>query len=145
MGRMTDQTILSAILNAIAGIPPVVGHDLALPVTEDVTIQWQNDGAANQNWQDIDLDSYYTVPGSPTRVNILYDVRDNTPGSYLFVGGVESALRVHAIGMQVANISVYGALIVPLAAGNILKVQTIAINPGDFARIWFRVIEWLYD
>ncbi|KKN22852.1 hypothetical protein LCGC14_0910820 [marine sediment metagenome] len=109
---------------------------------DSTVIQWQTDGAANNNYQDIDLDSYFTVPANTVAAALTMETRDGVL-NLLYFGATETDLQNYVHYSQVINISmVENVSFCPLATGNILKFKCLNTVPTAFTRIFIKIVGW---
>ena len=109
---------------------------------ENIRITWSADGAANLNYQDIDMDSYYTVPANTVGVAIKIESKDGVL-NLLYFGATEiDGLNFQHWG-QVVNVSFQDNVgFCPLATGNILKLKCATTVPTAYSRLYIEVIGW---
>ena len=119
------------------------GGGLTFTLSADSTvIIWNTDGAANTNYQDIDLDSYFTVPANTVGAAIMIESKDGVL-NLIYFGATETDNQNYTHYSQVVNTSLVDNIgFCPLAAGNIIKLKCVNTVPTAYTRLWIRVVGW---
>jgi len=135
-----------SIDNAIDTLIASETHTIFSPnTTQNVTIQWEDECADNNSYQDCDLDSFFTVPTGTIGVFLDFHLKDDLVNSQLWVGCTETDNLNHRIVTIVANGYMNYHFYCPLATGNIIKIKGSNVSPVDYNRIWLRVIAWVIE
>ena len=109
---------------------------------DSTKIVWNTDGAANNNYQSIDLDTYFTVPANTVGAAIKIETKDGVL-NLIYFGATEIDNQNYAHDSQVVDRSMNENIgFCPLASGNIIKMKCVNTVPTAYTRLYISVIGW---